>query len=650
VSEPIPTTTSLAALGQGGRHDRLDFRLVVRLLARCLELLRPVRLHLAGLFGGFAVLGLLGLVFGAVLVIAFWNSVLEGSALTGIEAKLLLLEPARYVTAGDLDAESRRVVLERIFAGTLTLLFGVLPAILALYYYQVWILQRVNQLLRVRLVERLQSLSLRFHSGSRVGDAIYRTIQDSAMVTKLIEVLILTPVFTLARYLTGVAVLAFFDAWLALVLLLVLPPLLLLGAVFSKRLRVGFREARETNSALTSRIQETLSAIRVIKAYGAEGYEQGRFEGDSLQALDAAYRARGRFAVFTVALFWVTATALVIGGGWAAYLASEGRPLGPSLAAWGYVAWSLGTFNMVKGRFGDGNGSIRLLFKTWGRTQDIAIGLDRVFELIDTEPEVEDAPDAVPFESVREGVRYEGVTFRYDDDRPVLEGADFEARVGTVNAIVGATGAGKTTLMALLLRLFDPGSGRITVDGRDLRGLTLASVRERVSVALQENVLFGATIRENIRYAVPDADDAAVREAARIAGADEFIERLPEGYDTPLGERGTKLSTGQRQRLSIARAVLKDPAILILDEPTASLDARTEERVLRNLAKWSEGRIVFLITHRLSTIRRADQILFVAGGRIAECGSHDELISRAGAYHALVAHESRPPAAAGAAS
>ncbi len=224
-------------------------------------------------------------------------------------------------------------------------------------------------------------------------------------------------------------------------------------------------------------------------------------------------------------------------------------------------------------------------------------------------------------------------------------------KLGSITAIVGPTGSGKSTLMALLLRLFDPEQGRIEIDGTDLRRFTLVSLRNRVSIALQENVLFGTTVRENIRFAVPDAGDRQVREAARIACADPFIEKLPAGYDTLLGARGTKLSTGQRQRLSIARALLKDTPILILDEPTAFLDAVTEHAVLQNLAEWGAGRVIFLITHRLSTIRRADQVIFLSDGKVVEEGTHDELMEReGGAYRSLVLAEERSLALAGSGS
>ncbi|NNL65727.1 MAG: ABC transporter ATP-binding protein, partial [Myxococcales bacterium] len=316
----------------------------------------------------------------------------------------------------------------------------------------------------------------------------------------------------------------------------------------------------------------------------------------------------------------------------AALATRAGEPLHAAwIGAWlGIGAWTLGAYQFFKDRFGSGARGFRSLLRTWGTGQDVAIGLDRVFELLDLEPEVTDAPDAVPLEPLRRGVRFAGVRFRYQPDRPCLEGIDLEAERGTITALVGPTGSGKSTLVTLLLRLFDPDAGAIEIDGQDLRGLQIESLRRNVAIALQENLLFGTTVRENIRMAVPDASDAAVREAARVACADGFIEALPDGYDTLLGERGTKLSTGQRQRLSIARAILKDAPILVLDEPTASLDAATEIALLERLAAWGRGRVIFLVTHRLGTIRRADQIVVLREGRVEERGTHEELVGDAG--------------------
>jgi ABC-type multidrug transport system fused ATPase/permease subunit len=640
---PTQPTSVLANLGVGGREDRLGFRVVVALLWRCVALLRAVRWHVVALALGFALLACIALPSILILYDLFWTRALEGQPLTAEGAASLGFTAAQAVDVDVLSAEVRREIARKALAGAVLLTTVALPIGLALYYYQVWILQRVNQTLRIELLDRLQTLSLRFHAENQVGDTIYRLYQDSAMVTQLIDVLFLTPLFSLTRFAFTLAVVAAFDPVLALVLAGIWPPALLLGSVFSRRLRVGFRAAREANSRLTSRIQETLSGIKVVKAYGAERREQRRFEERSRVAFDAALAARSRLAWFGIAIFWIIGVALLIVTASATLSTRHGSPLfiGAALAVVGLSAWNLGLYNGFKFLTGSGTNQARKLLTTWGRTQDIAIGLDRVFEILDLQPEVRDADDAVPCPVPRERITFRRVGFRYQPDRPALEEVDFEAEVGAITAIVGPTGSGKSTLMSLLLRLFDPDTGRIEIDGLDLRQIQLASLRSHIAIALQENVLFGTSIRENIRYAVPEASDADVRAAARISCADQFIDALPQGYDTPLGERGSRLSSGQRQRLTIARAVLKSPDLLVLDEPTASLDAETELQVLENLASWGRGRAIFLITHRLSTVRRADRIVYLERGRVLEAGTHAELMaSPTGAYRRLVETES----------
>jgi ABC-type multidrug transport system fused ATPase/permease subunit len=629
---------ALRALGRGGADDRLSLRTLAVLARRCLALLAPMRRHLLLLGLGFGGSALLFLPVGMFLFDLVMTRALEGEPLTPLAARILRLPLEAVPSEAQRSAIlARAVVLGAGFAVLVT------PLFLSLYYYQVWILQRVNQHLRVRLVERLQSLSLRFHGRRPIGDALYRAVQDSAMATQLVELLLLQPIANLARFVFAIAVCAVFSWQLALLVALAGPATLLLAAFFARPLRVRFRAAREQQSALTARVQETLAGIRVIKAYGAEDFEQARFEQASQSAFDAAYQARGLFTGFVVALFWTTALALIAGGALLALYTADAGPIrgldALGLGSLGLGVWTLGLYNYAKLRFGDGVGSARQLMRTLGRAQDVAIGLDRVFELLDEEVEVRDAPGAQPVVRLREGLRAEHVRFAYAKDRPVLEDVDFEAPVGSLVAVVGETGSGKSTLMSLLLRLYEPDAGRITVDGVDLRALKLVSWRAQTSVALQENLLFRATVAENIRYAAPQASDADVREAARIACADEFIAQLPEGYATLLGERGSTLSTGQRQRLSLARALAKQPQLLVLDEPTASLDADTERRVLDNLRRWAAGRLVFLVTHRLATVRSADQILVLAGGRIAERGSHEALYARGGLYRQLLAHD-----------
>jgi len=629
---------SLSHLGDGTTEDRLHWKLVVRILLRCLTLLRPIRKHVVWLFAGFTSLTLLLAPLTFLFMDVLWTRVLQGKPPLEIEAYLFLLPVDVATTTAGFDAAMRSLLAERLIWWGAIGAIAFIPLFIALYYYQVWILQRVNQKLRVDLLSHLQNLSLRFHADNAVGDAVYRLNQDSAMVTQLIQVLVLVPFTAIPQFLYSVIVVGLFAPMLGLILLCVVLPSLIVGAWFSTRMRTRFRGARETNAALTGRIQETLAGIKIIKAYGAERVEQGAFEDASHRAFGAAFRARNLYAVYTVGMFWVFGTFILFLTAMATVEVMRETEL--AAAALGFTVWNLGLYNYFKGRLGTSVEALKDLFRTWGRAQDIAIGLDRVFEVMDRRPEIEDEPGAIPLESIREEIRFSNVGFQYQADRPVLHDVELAAQIGTITAIVGPTGSGKSTLMALLLRLFDPTSGRIEIDGTDLRRFQTASLRDRISIALQENVLFGDSVRENIRFAVPDASEERVREAARVACASEFIEALPEGYDSVLGERGSKLSTGQRQRLSIARAVLKDTPILILDEPTAALDAETEQRVLRNLAAWGRGRAIFLITHRLSTIRQADRIAFLQGGTVAEIDSPDELMSRPdGAYRALVEAE-----------
>ncbi|MDX1650359.1 MAG: ABC transporter ATP-binding protein, partial [Myxococcota bacterium] len=312
------------------RDARLRLREIGRLLGRCLPLLRPVRGHLVGLFLGWGALALVFLPLGLLLIDVFWTRVLEGEPLPPEHADLLGLDPARFTerAGATLAEDARKTVLLRVIAVGVGAAVLATPLGLALVYYQIWILQRVNQGLRLALIDRLQQLSLRYHAGSRVGDALYRMLQDSAMVTQLIEVLVLVPVASIGRFLLAVGVFALLDPWLALGVALVAPPVLLLGAVWATPMRQGFRRARETNAALTARIQETLAGIRVIKAYAAERVWQRRFEDASREAFDAAYRARNLLATLLVVCFWIVGAGMVGAGVWAAVRTLGTDPVG----------------------------------------------------------------------------------------------------------------------------------------------------------------------------------------------------------------------------------------------------------------------------------------------------------------------------------
>jgi subfamily B ATP-binding cassette protein MsbA len=636
MSTPDPALQrDLSRLGAGGATDRLRFRLVLKVLFRCLPLLKEVKWHIVAIILCVLGLALITIIPAFQMYDVFWTRILRGESPTATQCKLLGL------FGGACDPwteEARKVGVRKLVIAVTMVGLPLGVAFYALNYYRIWILQRVNHVLRMKLLDRLQALSLRFHADKPVGDAIYRMYQDSGMVTQLVDVLILRPVRAFGEGLFALGIVSLYRPGLALLLAAGWPVALVIGYRFSRALRVGFRSAREHNSALTSLTQQSLQGIRVIKSYGAERAEQHRFEAVSEAAFQQGFAARNRMALYEMLVFWTFASLIVIGAAIGAVLAKDAAPL--FVAIGGFTVWNLGLWEAFRGRTGTVQTSSTGLFQLWALMQDMAIGLDRVFEVLDLDPEIKDAPDAVPLKKLEHGVELDHVSFAYEQGRPVLRDVSLTAAPGTITAIVGPTGSGKSTLMSLLLRLYDPDQGSVRIDGLDVRKVTIDSLRSNVAIALQENILFGTTIGENIRYAKPTASDAEVREAARVAAANEFIEALPEGYKTMLGERGAKLSTGQRQRLSIARAILKDTPILILDEPTAALDAITELRVMKNLAEWCKGRAVFIITHRLSTIRRADRIVFLSEGQLLEQGSHAELMQRpGGSYRRLVEGE-----------
>lgn len=628
--------------GDFSQEDALNFRRVVRIFARTWPFIRPATRHLAFFVVVSIVVAVFVAVLGFVITGLMNGGIIGGRPLGALHVALYGLDPAVYVDVDELAPEARLALRWLVILSTIPLVGAAAGGGLFLYYYSVWIFQGINQRMRVALIERLQAQSMAFHAEASTGDAIYRLYQDSAMVTQIIRSVFLEPLMFLGRYLFALAVVAAFDPWLAAALAFTVAPILFLGFKFSSPLRHAFRRARERNSALTSWIQESILGIRVVKATHSEGVRQRAFEAHSKGAFQAAFAARSMLVLLGILAFAAIGVAVIATQSGAALLTNAGadtlaRNL---LLGFGFAVWNLGSFTAANERIGDGLGSLNSLISIWGRAQDMAVGLHRVFEILDLPPDVEDAPDAVPMAPFRSEVRFRGVAFGYRPDTPVLREVDLTARRGEVVALIGATGSGKSTMMALLLRLADPQAGCIEIDGVDLRRLQVASLRRHIALATQENILFSDTVLENIRYAAPGASRAEAVAAAKVACADEFIAALPAGYDTRLGERAAKLSSGQRQRIVIARAVVKDAPMLILDEPTAALDAATEARVLDNLKRWGGERCVFLITHRLSTVRQADRVAVLRDGRIVESGSHDELMAlEDGAYRRFVSVE-----------
>ena len=531
-------------------------------------------------------------------------------------------------------------------------------------YYNMWIMQRINQDLRVALLERWHQLSLSYHSGHRTGDSIYRIYQDSAMVTAVIGHLI-SITLSLMSYFTCVALVSLLSPWIGLIAGLLVVPALLWAHWAMPRMRTRTLVYRAATSDVTSTIQETFGSIRLIKAYGAVERAEKHMEKDSIIAFNAAYRVRVLIAIVTIVMFTVSASFMMGGEFMMAWWAFNQHPTYATeliaLVGVSFVVWNFASFSWTSGEFRESSNDLRTLLRGWMTAQDMAMGLRRVFDILDIEPGIRERTDAIPMPGFEREIRFEDVRFSYEPGRPVLDGISFTAAPGTITAIIGPTGSGKSTLMSLLLRLFDPDAGVISIDGRELAAYSLDTLRGNIAIALQENVLFAMSVRDNIRYVAPHATDEDVRWAVHIAAMDEYISGLPDGFDTVLSDRGGKLSTGQRQRLSIARAMVRNTPILILDEPTAALDAATEHRVMTNLVDWvsdldgknavqvnpdnnlagHKGRVIFLITHRISTIRRADNILYLDSGRILESGSHDSLMRlENGRYRAFVEAES----------
>ena len=503
-------------------------------------------------------------------------------------------------------------------------------------YYNLWIMQHINQDLRLALLARWHQLSLSYHNEHRTGDSIFRIYQDSAQVTAVIDQLI-GITLAIMSYLTCVALVTLLDPLIGLIAATVVIPAFLWARWAMPRMRTRSLVYRAAASDITSTIQESFGAIRLIKAFGTRERTQRRMEEDSVIAFNAAFRARVLIALVTIVMFTIASTFLMSGEFLMAYWANRGDETFATeligLVGISFVVWNLASYDWTRDQFREASGDIRLILWRWLTSQDMAMGLRRVFDILDIEPDVKDDVDAVPLKQFQREIRYQAVRFAYEANRPVLDDVSFGSAPGSITAIIGPTGSGKSTLMALLLRLFEPHSGTISIDGIELRKYKVDSLPSNIAIALQENVLFAMSLRDNIRYVAPDATDAQVLEAVRVADMADYVAGLPQGLDSVLADRGGRLSTGQKQRLSIARAVVRNTPILILDEPTAALDAETEHRVMQNLTAWGKDKAIFLITHRISTIRRAHNILYLDDGRIVESGDHNTLMLRENGYY-----------------
>ncbi len=617
--------------------DDFDFARVLQIFLRTWPFIKPLSRHLLFFVVCSALVFLFATTLGFIVTGLINGGIIGGKPLGLLHAGIYGLDPAVFVEVEELSADARRQLPSLAVWSFVPLVALVIIAGMLLYQYSIWIFQSINQLMRVRLIEQLQMQSLAFHSQAQTGDAIYRIYQDSAMVTSIIRSIFLDPLMFLGRYLFGLGVVAAFSPQLALILGITIIPVLFLGRYFSSPLRVAFRRARERNSQLTSWIQESMVGIRVIKATGNESQRESAFKRLSQEAFAAAFEARVMLTVMGILAFALVGLAIIATQSLTAlYANTEADTYARNLLlGFGFAVWNLGSFTAASTRTNDSMGSLESLLTIWGRAQDMAVGLNRVFEILDLEPEIMDASNASDLENIGNGVTFQNVTFGYDSQRPVLSGISLASAPGNITAIVGPTGTGKSTLMSLLLRLADPQTGVVTVGGKDIREITIASLRRWISIATQENILFTASVLENIRYAVPEADRDAVIAAAKVACADEFINQLSEGYDTPLGERATKLSTGQRQRIVIARALVKDSPILILDEPTAALGVKESRKVLELIQDVkARGIPIILISHNMPHVFEvADRIhVHRLGKRLCVIDPKDYTMSDAVAF------------------
>ena len=577
------------------------------------------------------------------------NKVFLAEPLNSFQASMLNLDPAEFVEVESLSEASRfqlRTIFLVLMASLVAFHFVLNQAI---GYYRTWILQRVNQHLRVDMMDNAVQLSLRYHNKHQVGDAIYRVYQDSAMVVSVLQTGLIQPLILIGTFSFLLVVIAAFNLYLAGLFLLAIVPSVVFAKLMTKTLRQKSQKARLANSSLTSHIQESIQGSKVLKALHAERGAFNTFVDRSRQALDRAYELRRTVVLLNLAVFFCTAVITVIADYAMVQLvwAEEATAGYGLIAVVGFAVWNLGAFQASREHMGGASGSMVGMAFTWSLLQDMGVGLQRAMFLLHLEPEVRDASDARELPDGSLPVAFNNVSFAYEPQQPTLENVSFSAAPGTMTAIVGGSGAGKSTLMNLLLRLYDVDDGSIQVGNIDVRQLRQESLRGGISVVLQENALFPTTIRENVQFAVPDASAEDLNHALYVSCVDEFVEQLPDGLETELGERGAKLSTGQRQRISIARAIVKGAPILILDEPTASLDVKTERMILDRIEDWARDTVVFLITHRVASTVQADQVIFLEHGRIAEVGPPQELLQREdGAYRAFVDAETNSSEAA----
>jgi ATP-binding cassette subfamily B protein len=488
--------------------------------------------------------------------------------------------------------------------------------------------ERIQYDLRRMMFNHLQELSLSYYAQNAVGRLIARVTSDSGRVAELVTWGVVDVTWAALNITTSLIFMMIINLRLGLIVSVIIPLMVLIAVQFRKKILVEFRNSRRANSKITGAYNENIQGVRVVKALGREDENLKEFQHLTGSMYRASYRAAWLSALFLPTVQIIAALALgaiVWYGGMQIQLGLI--TIGGINAFVSYLAFMMWP--------------VQDLARVYAEMQHSVASAERIFKLIDTPPEVRDRPEAVPASTLLSEIEFDHVDFYYEDLKPVLTDFSLKVRPGELIALAGSTGGGKSTIVNLLCRFYEPRSGAIRIGGRDYTDYTLQSLHSRIGIVLQTPHLFSGSVRDNIRYGRLEASDEGVEEAAKMAGAHDFIVTLPKGYDDNVGEGGNRLSVGQKQLISLARAVLAQPELFIMDEATSSVDTLTEALIQRGMEALMKGRTAFVIAHRLSTIRRADRILIIENGRIAEQGTHHELLRQRGHYYRLYTQQFR---------